>query len=205
MSLPTSLRHSRSQRLASSETAPAARRARRKRSPAAAYRTAVEGLESRTLMTIVQPAGQDFLAFEAEHPERVVTLGVNESTWNLRTGSAVGNNTVPTGGAALQTSRNGGDINAAGSGTVTYPIRLTAAGPYFFYARVKYGVDGDNSMFVPADGGPVNGSPDTQWDNRAESLGDYHWNNLNNANVSFDYTNPTPGADTTISLRVREN
>ncbi|HZN69512.1 MAG TPA: PA14 domain-containing protein [Tepidisphaeraceae bacterium] len=162
-----------------------------------------EPLENRRLLTIVQPAGQDFLAFEAEHPEAVITAGSNSSNWTVISGLAAdGNVTAPYGGAAIVASRNGGDANVLDTATVRYPIQLTDAGPYRMYARVKYAGGGDNSMYAPATGTDINTAPAAPpFDNLTESLGDYHWV------VSQDrqYTNPTPGAPTTLTFMVREN
>ena len=167
-----------------------------------------EPLERRQLMTLVQPAGQDYLAFEAEDPQATFTdLGDADTvTWERISGAAAyGTLSAPIGGAAIIANRPaGGTANDAGS--ASYPIQLTNAGPYFFYARVKYtsSPGNDNSMYLPPDGGNINADATAQWDNRADSLDNYHWNNLDVNGVSFDFTNPTPGAPTTLKMNIRE-
>jgi hypothetical protein len=59
-------------------------------------------------------------------------------------------------------------------------------------------------MYLPPDGGNINADATAQWDNRADSLDNYHWNNLDVNGVSFDFTNPTPGAPTTLKMNIRE-
>src|SRR4051812_42571898 len=169
-----------------------------------------EALESRMMLTIVQPAGQTYLAFEAEDPQATFTdLDSDGFQWTVVSGGATqGTNTIPSGGAAIQARRDpaGGATNDEGQ--VSYPIQLTSAGPYFFYARTKYtGSGGDNSMYLP-DGrtaGPINADPTQQWDNRGDAIGNWHWNNLDVNGASFTYTNPTPGAETTLKMNIREN
>ena len=169
-----------------------------------------EALESRTLLTIVQPAAQDYLAFEAEDPQATFTdLDGDGFQWSVISGAAtVGTNTLPSGGAAIQAHRDASGGTTNNEGQVSYPIQLTSAGPYFFYARTKYTASGgDNSMYLP-DGrtaGPIDADPTQQWDNRTDAVGDYHWNNLDVNGASFTYTNPTPGAPTTLKMNIREN
>ena len=69
----------------------------------------LEHLESRTMLTIVQPAAQDFLAFEAEHAEAVFTdPDANGFQWQVVGGSAAqGASTLPSGGAAILANRAG--------------------------------------------------------------------------------------------------
>src|SRR5687767_6720183 len=109
-----------------------------------------EALEHRRLLTIVQPVGQTYLSFEAEHPEAVFTdLDADGYQWAVATGSQVlGNTTLPSGGAALFAQRDAA-VADNNEGQVTYPIQLTTAGPYLFYARTKYTASGgDNSMYL---------------------------------------------------------
>ncbi|HZN63681.1 MAG TPA: PA14 domain-containing protein, partial [Tepidisphaeraceae bacterium] len=172
----------------------------------AAALSALEQLESRRLLAIVQPAGQDYVAFEAEHPEAVITdLDGDGFTWGRISGvNANGLTTAPSGGAAIQAYRNAAETTI-NEGQISYPVQLTTAGPYYFYARVKYSASGaDNSVFVPPNNGPINAEPSPQWDNLAEAQGDYHWNLTDNQQVQFSYTNPTPGAPTTFKLNIRE-
>jgi hypothetical protein len=165
----------------------------------------LERLEDRRMLALVQPAGQDYLMFEAEDPQGVISdVDADGFTWE-RIISAVGTSTVPSGGTALISRDNNTATAADDEGGVTYPIQLTAAGPYFLYVRTKYVGGGDNSMFVPADGGPIDAAPSVQWDNRADSIGNYHWNSQDLNGVVFDYTNPTPGAPTSLTFDIREN
>src|SRR5437763_2040697 len=60
-------------------------------------------------------------------------------------------------------------------------------------------------MYVPANNGDINADPSVQWDNRTDSIGDYHWNNLDSGGNSFSFNNPTPGAPTDLKLNIREN
>src|SRR5437867_4169994 len=164
----------------------------------------MEQLESRVLMTIVQPAGQTYLAFEAEDPQATITdLDGDGITWQRIGGQmALADTTAPSGGA-IRSFRDAA-VTDNNEGQISYPIQLNTAGPYHVYARTFYrNRDGDNSMYLPPNGGSIDAAPSQQWDNNNVN-GEYHWNLTNNAAAEFTYTNPSPGAPTTFKMNIRE-
>src|SRR5687767_10331911 len=61
-------------------------------------RPVFDQLENRRMLTIIQPAGQNYLGFEAEHAEAVITdLDADSQTWQRTNTSLAGINTVPSG------------------------------------------------------------------------------------------------------------
>src|SRR5687768_17841473 len=75
-----------------------------------------------------------------------------------------------------------------------------------FYARVKYTASGgDNSMYVPPDGGDINADPTPQWDNLADAQGDYHWNNLDNTDRKSTRLNSSHGYISYAALCSKKN
>jgi len=165
----------------------------------------LESLESRLLFAIVQPAGQDYLLFEAEDPQATITdLDGDGITWKRVNGSSVNAATSAPVGGAIRSFRDAA-VTDNNEGQISYPVQLTSAGPYFVYARTFYrNIDGDNSMYLPANGGPIDAQPTQQWDNNNVN-GEYHWNLTDNTSTAFSFTNPTPGAVTNFKMNIREH